>query len=95
MPIHELVQAAMLSDDRGAWPQHQVKSIAEDDLGTVTRDLFRCDTLDCPVRTDRHECGRLHGTASKGQRAASSCTINRVDIEIHATTSGVMNIESP
>ena len=34
VPVHEFVQAAMLADHPGSRPQHQVKGVTKDNLGT-------------------------------------------------------------
>ncbi len=34
VPVHEFVQATVLANDLRARPQHQVKRVAEDDVGT-------------------------------------------------------------
>ena len=45
LPAHEAVQAvAMQADDLGTGPQHQVKGIAEHDLGTERLELLRASS---------------------------------------------------
>ncbi len=95
VPVHEFVQAAVLSHDLGTRPQHEVKSVAENDLSAVCRNLLRRDALDGPVRAYRHEGRRPHITTAKFQRATARRSASFGDLKLHGEFSGVRNIASP
>jgi len=63
IPVHEIMQVAMLADNLCAGPQHQVKGIAQYDLGTDVGQFFRCHSFDCAIGADRHEGRCFDGAA--------------------------------
>ncbi len=95
VPVHEFVQSAVLANDLCTRPQHQVKCIAEDDLGAVGGNFLRRDALDGAVGADRHEHGGPHGATAKSQHPASRRLATAVNVEPHPLRAGVRNIESP
>jgi hypothetical protein len=93
--VHELVQSTVLANNFRARPQHQVKRVTEDDVGTVIGDLLGRDTLDRAVSADWHECRRPYVAAPETQRAATCSAGSTVNLELHDAPSGVTNMESP
>ena len=75
MPVHELVQAAVPAYDLGPRTQHQVKRIAEYDLGATCGDLFGRDAFDGSIRADRHESRSPDFAAPKNQMPAAGSTV--------------------
>ena len=76
-------------------PEHQVEGVAEDDLRPDIGELFRRHRLDRTVGTDGHECGRINIAAPERQSSAPRFAIAIMDIELHAASARVRNIESP
>ena len=95
MPVHELVQAAVFANYLCARSKHQVKRIAENDIGAIARHLFGRHTSDRPVGTNRHERWRTNVAATKYQRRATRSPALVMHLEFHASLSGVTNIASP
>ena len=58
-PAHEVMQAAQAGDAFGAWAQHQVIGVAEDDLRTCRGNLVGLQALDRASRANGHEGRRL------------------------------------
>ena len=73
-PVHEAVQPAMRAQDFVARPQHEMKGVAEHDLGAEALELLGRHRLDGAVGAHRHEGRRLDGAmrepaAVRGARA--------------------------
>ena len=58
-PVHEAVQPAVRAHDLVARPQHQVKGVAEHDVGAEALELFGRHRLDRAVGAHGHEGRRL------------------------------------
>ena len=84
-PVHEAVQPPQVPDGLGAGAQHQVKGIAQDDLGTEPLQLLRGHGLDGPVGPHRHEGRRLHLPAGKGQAPAPGRAVRRQQVKAHGS----------
>ena len=93
--MHELVQAAMFADDIHARAEHQMKRIAENNLGSARRHFFRRDAFDRAVGAYWHERGRLYIAATKLEPAAARRVRSLGDRELHAWLPGVRNMASP
>jgi hypothetical protein len=70
MPVHKIVQIAMLADDISAGPQHQMKSISQNDLGTGSHEFLRRHGFDRAISTHRHECRGFYTASGKLQTPA-------------------------
>ncbi len=73
----------MLSDGVGTGPQHEMKRVAEDDVGAVCGDLLGGDALDRAVGTDRHERRNPYRAPPKSQNAGPRIAVPARDVEIH------------
>ena len=63
------------SDDLGTGPQHEMKSVAEDNLRTHLAQFLRCHGLNCAVGAHWHEGGCLHRAAVEYESAAAGRAI--------------------
>ncbi len=86
-PAHEAVQAAMGADDIGARPQHQVKGIAEDDVGAGVPQLGGADALDGAIGAHRHERRGFHLATGEGEATAPGAAILIHELELHVNQS--------
>jgi len=90
------MQAAVLADDLGAGPQHEVKRVAEQDLGARAGHVLGTHGLDRAIGADGHERGGLHHTTRKRERAAARVTVRLVQRELHVPDpSGQISMASP
>src|SRR3990170_4779252 len=55
IPPHKIMQAAEFVDHICARPEVKMKCISKDNLSTAVTHLLRCNHLDSPCCTDRHE----------------------------------------
>src|SRR5579872_4804003 len=69
-PVHEFVQAAQSRHPFGAWPQHQMISIAEQNVGAERAYFAGVHRLHRSRCSDRHEGWRSNGPARHGDFAA-------------------------
>jgi hypothetical protein len=77
------MQTTVLPNDFGARPQHQVKRVAENDVGPALRHLFRRHALDRPVGTNGHERRRLHHATAEVQLATPCGPVRFSRFEFH------------
>jgi len=80
------MQIPMLADDLRAGPQHQMKSVAQDDLGPRIPQFLRGHGLDRTVGTHGHEGWGLDSTAIERQFAAPRQPVSRKDAEFHTAS---------
>ena len=72
----------MIHDDFSAGSEHQVKGIAEDDVGTGISNLLRVQTLYAAVGAYRHKCWSSYCTARKLHSTGTGFTIGCFDFEL-------------
>src|SRR5690606_7731111 len=75
LPLHEVVQVAVLADDLGARAQPQVEGITQNDLRTYILDIPGQHALDRAVGTHGHEGRGFHNTTGKGQAPATGLAV--------------------
>jgi len=63
LPVYKFMQTAMSRNDLRTGAQHQMKSIAQNDVGSGSADLFWCHGFDAAIRADRHKGGCFYGAA--------------------------------
>ena len=83
MPVHEVVQAAVGSDDLEPRAQPQVEGVAQTDLLTDVVQRLRGHCLDRPVSADRHEDGGLNDAVGQGQRSAAGGAVGLEEFKLH------------
>ncbi len=102
VPVHEIVQRAVLADDSGAGPQHQVKGVAENDFGAGGAQFLGRHRLDRAIGAHRHERRCLYRASRKLECPAPRRAVTVGPGEVHgapasaATSSRAdMNMASP
>ena len=83
IPMHEVMEVAMLLNGGGSWAQHEVEGIAENNLGTDVSQLFRRHRLHGAVSPDRHKRRGLDIASSKSEFASSGNPIDSHGSELH------------
>ena len=73
----------MIHDDCRAGPEHKMKGIAEDDLGTGIANLLRVQTLYTAVGTHWHECRRGDFAPGELHSTGTGFTVDCFDFELH------------
>ena len=76
-PVHKTMQATMQVNDVGTGAQHQVKGVAETDVGAEAFELFRRHSLHSSVGPHRHKRRRFDHAVGKSEateaRGAIGC----------------------
>ena len=85
LPLHEIVQVAVLLDHLGARTQPQVKGVTQDHFRAGGDDVTRQHALDRAVSTDRHEGRGLDGATREGQTTTTGLAIGGKQLERHTT----------
>ncbi|KAF1007167.1 MAG: hypothetical protein GAK32_02340 [Pseudomonas fluorescens] len=85
LPLHEVMQVAMLLDHLCARAQPQVEGVAQDDLGADVDNVTRQHALDGAIGAHRHECRGFHRAPRKGQAAATGLAVGGQQFKRHAT----------
>ena len=73
--MHEPMQIAMRLNYFGTGSKHQVKGIAQDNLGTRGLDFFRRHGLDRAISTDWHEGRCLYRAPAGGQLTSAGQSV--------------------
>ena len=80
-PAHEGAQAAKRGHGLGAWPQHEVIGVSENDLRTGPFHRVNGHALHGPGRSHRHECRGVDDTVRRRQLSAPGASAGRQDLE--------------
>ena len=81
-PFAKGVQTAQFFDALSTWAQHQVISVAKNDIGARLMDLIHVKRFDRARGSDRHESWRANVAARRFQPPRSRCAIRSFNREI-------------
>ncbi len=81
LPAHEAVQAAKPRDPLGAGPQHEVISVAENDVRARRFDIVEEHGLDRGRGANGHESRRADGAARRRNLAEAGAAVIREKLE--------------
>ncbi len=81
VPMHEAMQAAEPGDALGARPQHQMIGVGEEDVGARRLHVFGEHGFDRGASADRHEGGRAHHPAWRGDGPGPRRAITRLHLK--------------
>ncbi len=79
--MHETVEATVHIDDVGPRAQHQVKSVAQNDVRAEPLQLLGRHRLYRAVGSDRHERRSLYESVRGGQAPQTRGTVGRKNVE--------------
>ncbi len=57
IPVHEVVQSTKIANQLGAWSQHEMVGVGENDGRASLAQIFRGDAFDACLGADGHEDG--------------------------------------
>ena len=77
------MQAAVFLKHLRAGPQHQVKSVSQDDLAAHLLQFFRRHALDRAVGADGHEGRGVYRAPRKSQLSAPGLGVLRQEFKFH------------
>jgi hypothetical protein len=81
LPIHEFVQAPQPRNALGAWPQHQVIGVAQQDIGAGLAHTLRQHRLDGARCSNRHEGRRADVAARGADHAQPRCAVHTLQFK--------------
>ncbi len=85
LPLGEIVKVTMLLYNLGTRAQHQVKSVAQNNLSANFFDVTRQHALDRAVSADRHKRWCLHFSTREAECSAAGTAISREGFKRHET----------